>query len=54
MHKKSASRDRLRLLVCQPTRRPSPKVRHFADDFAEAFAQHPDIGDMLASDAGIG
>jgi len=34
-------------VVFQPSRRPSLKVKHFVDYFAEAFAQDPDIADML-------
>jgi DNA-binding transcriptional LysR family regulator len=34
-------------VVFQPARRPSLKVNHFVAYFAEAFAQDPDIADML-------
>jgi DNA-binding transcriptional LysR family regulator len=40
-------------VVFQPARRPSLKVNHFVNYFAEAFAQDPDIADMLESDAGM-
>jgi DNA-binding transcriptional LysR family regulator len=35
-------------VVFQPARRPSLKVQHFVDYFAEAFSQDPDIAEMLA------
>jgi len=34
-------------VVFQPARRPSLKVNHFVNYFAEAFAQDPDIAEML-------
>jgi DNA-binding transcriptional LysR family regulator len=34
-------------VVYQPQRRPSLKVKHFVDYFAEAFSQDPDIAEML-------
>jgi DNA-binding transcriptional LysR family regulator len=39
-------------VVFQPARRPSLKVQHFVDYFAEAFSQDPDIAEMLAQPAG--
>jgi DNA-binding transcriptional LysR family regulator len=35
-------------VVFQPARRPSLKVNYFVAYFAEAFAQDPDIAEMLA------
>jgi hypothetical protein len=35
-------------VVFQPARRPSLKVNHFVNYFAEAFAQDPDIAAMLS------
>jgi DNA-binding transcriptional LysR family regulator len=40
-------------VVFQPARRPSLKVNHFVSYFAEAFAQDPDIADMLEPAAGM-
>lgn len=34
-------------VVFQPSRRPSLKVQHFVDYFADAFSQDPDIAEML-------
>jgi len=39
-------------VVFQPARRPSLKVNHFVNYFAEAFAQDPDIAEMLDTGAG--
>jgi DNA-binding transcriptional LysR family regulator len=36
-------------VVFQPARRPSLKVQHFVDYFADAFGQDPDIAEMLTS-----
>jgi DNA-binding transcriptional LysR family regulator len=36
-------------VVFQPARRPSLKVQHFVDFFAAAFAEDPDISQMLAA-----
>jgi len=39
-------------VVFQPARRPSLKVNHFVNYFAEAFAQDPDIAEMLDTGGG--
>ncbi|MGZ5200703.1 MAG: LysR family transcriptional regulator [Telluria sp.] len=41
-------------VVFQPARRPSLKVQHFVDYFAEAFSQDPDIAEMLTPATALG
>jgi DNA-binding transcriptional LysR family regulator len=40
-------------VVYQPARRPSLKVKGFADFFAEAFGQDPDIAEMIGEREGM-
>ena len=40
-------------VVYQPARRPSLKVKGFADFFAEAFGQDPDIAEMIGEREGV-